>query len=128
MQTEEVSDDDEKHLILCAVILGNVEKVIADSRQRYPSSAEFDTGADDLKNPKWYLVWPTNVSRHILPECVVSYKSLVCLPGMTRLVFRIELYKCHHYLLKFCFSLLSVSAIGRAYTYKVLISGIVCKA
>lgn len=65
----------EKHLILCRVILGNVEKVEVGSQQYYPSKLEFDTGADDLNNPKWYIVWSSNMNRHIIPEFVVSYKS-----------------------------------------------------
>ncbi|XP_062100321.1 probable inactive poly [ADP-ribose] polymerase SRO3 isoform X2 [Humulus lupulus] len=73
MQSE-ADDNGEKHMILCRVILGNVEKVEAGSQQYYPSS-EFDTGADDPKNPKWYVVWSTNISRHILPDCVVSFKT-----------------------------------------------------
>ena len=68
-------DNGEKHVILCRVILGKVEMVNAGSQQCHPSSGEFDTGADDLKNPKWYVVWCTNMNSHILPECVVSFKS-----------------------------------------------------
>ncbi|PON72591.1 Poly(ADP-ribose) polymerase [Trema orientale] len=71
----EADDNGEKHMILCRVILGNVEKAEAGTQQGHPSSSEFDTGADDPKNPRWYVIWPTNMSRHILPECVVSYKS-----------------------------------------------------
>lgn len=80
MQTE-ADDNGEKHLILCRVILGKVEKVEAGSQQCYPSSIEYDTGADDPKNPKWFLIWPTNMSRHILPECVVSFKTSDRLPA-----------------------------------------------
>ena len=78
----------ERHVMLCAVILGKVEKVDAGSQQRYPSSPEFDSGADDPQNPKWYAVWPTNVCSHILPECVVSYNcspgTVICLCFLTR--------------------------------------------
>ncbi|KAI4337542.1 hypothetical protein L6164_015945 [Bauhinia variegata] len=65
----------EKHIILCQVILGKVEKVEKGSRQRGPSGADFDTGADDPKNPKWYVVWSTNMNTRIIPESVVSFKS-----------------------------------------------------
>lgn len=65
----------EKHVLLCRVILGNVEKVEAGSQQNCPSSMDFDTGADEPNNPKWYVVWSSNMSRHIIPECVVSFKS-----------------------------------------------------
>ena len=73
MQSE-ADNNGEKHMILCRVILGNVEKLEAGSQQCYPSSSEFDTGADDPKNPKWHFIWSTNMNRHILPECVVSFK------------------------------------------------------
>lgn len=69
----EADDNGEKHLILCRVILGNVERV--GPQQCHPSSEVFDTGVDDIKNPKWYVVWCTNMNSHILPECVVSFKS-----------------------------------------------------
>ncbi|KAG6425112.1 hypothetical protein SASPL_115536 [Salvia splendens] len=49
----EVDENGEKHVILCRVILGRCEKVEVGSLQSYPSSAEFDTGVDDLdKVPK----------------------------------------------------------------------------
>ncbi|KAH1065477.1 hypothetical protein J1N35_030464 [Gossypium stocksii] len=63
-----------KHLILCRVILGNVEKVEAGSEQYLPSSVDFDTGSDDPKNPKWYVVWSNIANMHILPESVVSFR------------------------------------------------------
>ncbi|XP_060199219.1 inactive poly [ADP-ribose] polymerase RCD1-like [Lycium barbarum] len=64
----------EKHIILCRVILGKSEKVELGSQQLRPSSVDFDTGVDDLTNPRWYVVWCGNMNTHILPECVVSYK------------------------------------------------------
>ncbi|KAJ7965898.1 Poly [ADP-ribose] polymerase [Quillaja saponaria] len=80
MQSE-ADDKGEKHVVLCRVILGNVEKVEAGSQQRYPSSVEFDTGADDPNDPKWLVVWCAIMNRHILPVCVVSYKVSAHLPG-----------------------------------------------
>ncbi|KAI4316062.1 hypothetical protein L6164_024079 [Bauhinia variegata] len=77
----EPDDNGEKHIILCRVILGNIEKVEAGSQQRSPSCADFDTGTDDLENPKWYVVWSANMNRHIIPECVVSFKSSTHLTG-----------------------------------------------
>ncbi|KAM1552135.1 hypothetical protein FF1_044209 [Malus domestica] len=71
----ERDDNGEKYAILCRVILGSVEKVEAGSKQCYPSSVDFDNGADDPKNPKSYVIWSTNMNRHVLPECVVTYKS-----------------------------------------------------
>ncbi|EEF52202.1 conserved hypothetical protein [Ricinus communis] len=70
----EVDENGEKHIVRCRLILGNVEQVKAASQQDRPSSRFFDTGADDTVNPKWYVVWPCNMSRHIIPVCVVSFK------------------------------------------------------
>uniref|UniRef100_A0A6I9S2T4 Probable inactive poly [ADP-ribose] polymerase SRO2 n=1 Tax=Elaeis guineensis var. tenera TaxID=51953 RepID=A0A6I9S2T4_ELAGV len=65
----------ERHIILCRAIMGKSEKVEAGSLQFHPSSEEFDSGVDDLANPKWYIVWSTHMNSHILPEYVVSFKS-----------------------------------------------------
>ncbi|XP_040999214.1 probable inactive poly [ADP-ribose] polymerase SRO3 [Juglans microcarpa x Juglans regia] len=80
----ESDDDGQKHVVLCRVILGSVERVEAGSQQCHPSSLDFDTGADNPKNPKRYVVWCTNMNRHILPECVVSYKSSDHVSGQLR--------------------------------------------
>lgn len=72
----EIDENGEKHVILCRVILGKCEKVEAGSLQSYPSSVEYDTGVDDLNNPRWYTVWHGNMNTHILPECVVSYRPV----------------------------------------------------
>ncbi|KAB5568821.1 hypothetical protein DKX38_002614 [Salix brachista] len=80
----EADDSGEKHIILCRVILGNVEKVVAGSQQYYPSSIDFDTGTDDPKNPKWYVVWPSVMNRHVIPECVVCFKSSINVSGQVR--------------------------------------------
>ncbi|XP_042494233.1 inactive poly [ADP-ribose] polymerase RCD1-like isoform X2 [Macadamia integrifolia] len=65
----------EKHLLMCRVIMGNVEKVQQGANQFYPSSIEFDTGVDDLEKPKWYIVWTSKMNRHILPQFIVSFQS-----------------------------------------------------
>ncbi|XP_059453617.1 probable inactive poly [ADP-ribose] polymerase SRO3 [Corylus avellana] len=80
----ETDDNGQKHMILCRVILGNVEEVQAGSQQCHPSSEDFDTGADDPKNPERYVVWFADMNRNILPECVVSYKSSDNLTGQVR--------------------------------------------
>ncbi|KAH0683848.1 hypothetical protein KY289_021600 [Solanum tuberosum] len=49
----DIDENGEKHIILCQVILGNFEKVELGSKQLFPSSKDFDTGVDDLTNPKW---------------------------------------------------------------------------
>ncbi|KAK6116282.1 hypothetical protein DH2020_049977 [Rehmannia glutinosa] len=48
----EMDENGEKHVILCRVILGKCEKVEAGSKQSYPSSVDYDTGVDDLNNPR----------------------------------------------------------------------------
>ncbi|XAR48458.1 NAD(+) ADP-ribosyltransferase [Bertholletia excelsa] len=80
----EADENGEKHVLLCRVILGRCEKVEAGSRQMYPSSLDFDTGVDDLDNPKLYVVWCANMNSHILPECIVSYKSSNHRTGLVR--------------------------------------------
>lgn len=77
----EADDDGVKHMVLCRVILGKIEKVEAGSQQSHPSSTEFDTGVDDPKCPKRYIIWCSNMNRHILPEYIVSFKSTYQLPG-----------------------------------------------
>ncbi|CAI9757881.1 unnamed protein product [Fraxinus pennsylvanica] len=72
----ETDENGEKHIILCRLILGKCEKVEAGSQQLHPSSAEYDSGVDDLKNPKLYVVWFANMNTHILPECVISYTPI----------------------------------------------------
>uniref|UniRef100_A0A0D6R274 Poly [ADP-ribose] polymerase n=1 Tax=Araucaria cunninghamii TaxID=56994 RepID=A0A0D6R274_ARACU len=70
----DVDENGEQHMVLCQVILGNCEQVMLGSQQYHPSSEEFDTGVDDLKNPKQYIVWSTHMNTHILPLYVVSFK------------------------------------------------------
>ncbi|KAL8255975.1 hypothetical protein R6Q59_031042 [Mikania micrantha] len=72
-----VCDDDEKgtrHMVLCRVILGNVEVVHPGSKQFHPSDRCFDSGVDDLQNPNIYVIWNINMNTHIFPECIVSFK------------------------------------------------------
>ncbi|KAK3231153.1 hypothetical protein Dsin_003034 [Dipteronia sinensis] len=80
----EADQNGEKHIVLCRVILGNVEKVETGSKQSYPTSVDFDSGSDDPKSPNWYIVWSSNMNRHIIPECVVSYKPSGYLQGQLR--------------------------------------------
>lgn len=77
----EVDENGEKHMILCRVILGNSEKVELGSQQFFRSSADYDSGVDDLMNPKLYVVWCGNMNTHILPQCIVSFKPNRHMPG-----------------------------------------------
>lgn len=72
-----INDVDEKvlrHMVLCRVILGNVELIQSGSKQFYPSGPSFDSGVDDLQTPNNYVIWNMNMNTHIFPECVVSFK------------------------------------------------------
>ena len=71
-------DDDEngvRHIMLCRVIMGNVEMVNPGSGQCHPSSVQYDSGVDDLQNPRHLIVWSMNMNTHIFPEYVVSLKT-----------------------------------------------------
>ncbi|KAF3793784.1 Inactive poly ADP-ribose polymerase [Nymphaea thermarum] len=71
------SDVDEKglqHMVLCRVIMGNMEQVPLGSAQFCPSSDNFDSGVDDIRNPRRYVIWGTHMNTHIHPEYVVSFK------------------------------------------------------
>ncbi|KAK9052839.1 hypothetical protein SSX86_029469 [Deinandra increscens subsp. villosa] len=72
-----ICDIDEKEvrcMVLCRVILGNMEQVLPGSRQFYPSDDCFDTGVDNLDNPNHYVVWNMNMNTHIYPEYAISFK------------------------------------------------------
>ncbi|XP_057871443.2 probable inactive poly [ADP-ribose] polymerase SRO2 [Cryptomeria japonica] len=70
----DIDENGEQHMMLCRVILGNMEVVRPGSRQCHPSSEDFDSGIDDLTNPRRYIVWSTDMNTHILPEYVVSFR------------------------------------------------------
>ncbi|KAM7493892.1 hypothetical protein LguiB_028501 [Lonicera macranthoides] len=70
-------DDDEngvRHMVLCRVIMGNMELLNCGSKQSYPSCEDFDSGVDDLQNPSHYIIWNMNMNTNIYPEYVVSFK------------------------------------------------------
>ncbi|KAF0917920.1 hypothetical protein E2562_021638 [Oryza meyeriana var. granulata] len=71
------SDIDENgiiRMILCRVIMGNVEVVFPGSNQCQPTSESFDSGVDDLQKPKHYIIWDANVHKHIYAEYAVIIK------------------------------------------------------
>lgn len=70
--TSEPDENGEKHVLLCRVILGNVAMVKPGT---FPPNVDFDTGVDNIENPTWYVVKWANMNTHILPQCIVSYKS-----------------------------------------------------
>ncbi|XP_043723351.1 probable inactive poly [ADP-ribose] polymerase SRO2 isoform X1 [Telopea speciosissima] len=73
-----------RHVILCRVILGNMEEIHPGSEQFHPSSEEFDSGVDNLSAPKRYIIWSTHMNSHILPEYVISFRAPPCLKGFQR--------------------------------------------
>lgn len=70
----DVDENGVRHMVLCRVILGNMEIVHHGSKQFHPSSESFDSGVDDPENPRHYVVWSMNINTHIYPEFVVSFK------------------------------------------------------
>lgn len=70
----DVDENGVRHMVLCRVIMGNMEVVQPGSKQFHPSSENFDSGVDDLQNPRHYVVWSMNINTHIFPEYVVSFK------------------------------------------------------
>ncbi|XP_047327963.1 inactive poly [ADP-ribose] polymerase RCD1-like isoform X2 [Impatiens glandulifera] len=63
-----------RHMVFCRVIMGNMEVLHLESEQFHPSSDEYDTGVDNLLNPRLYMIWNMNKNTHIFPEYVVSFK------------------------------------------------------
>ncbi|KAJ8773891.1 hypothetical protein K2173_009322 [Erythroxylum novogranatense] len=63
-----------RHIVLCRVILGNMEILHPGTRQYQPSCEDFDSGVDNLQNPRHYIVWNMNMNTCIYPEFVVSFK------------------------------------------------------
>lgn len=59
-------------MVFCRVIMGNME--VFSPGQFHPSCEDFDSGVDDLENPKQYIVWNMNMNTHVYPEFVVSFK------------------------------------------------------
>jgi hypothetical protein len=61
-------------MMLCRVIMGNVEVVLPGSKQFQPSNESFDGGVDDLQNPKHYIIWDANLHKRIYAEYAVIVK------------------------------------------------------
>ncbi|KAL8141963.1 hypothetical protein V2J09_014995 [Rumex salicifolius] len=69
-----------RHVLLCKVLLGNMELILPGSDQTHPSSDRFDSGVDSIVTPKRYIVWSTNMNTHILPEFVISFRAAIDSP------------------------------------------------
>ncbi|XP_050250407.1 probable inactive poly [ADP-ribose] polymerase SRO2 [Quercus robur] len=72
--SSDVDEDGLKHILLCRVIMGNMEVVCPGSNQFHPSSQNFDSGVDNLLAPRRYIVWSANMNSHIFPTFVISFK------------------------------------------------------
>ncbi|XP_027362199.1 probable inactive poly [ADP-ribose] polymerase SRO1 isoform X3 [Abrus precatorius] len=72
----DVDENGVQHLVLCRVIMGNMEILRPGTDQSHPSSCEYDNGVDDIQCPRYYVVWNMNMNTHIYPEFVVSFKVL----------------------------------------------------
>lgn len=73
-----VDKDGLRHMLLCRVILGNMEVVSPGSKQFHPSSKEFDSGVDNLSDPRKYIVWSAFMNSHIFPNYIISFRA----PGL----------------------------------------------
>ncbi|XP_027362196.1 inactive poly [ADP-ribose] polymerase RCD1-like isoform X2 [Abrus precatorius] len=70
----DVDENGVRHLILCRVIMGNMEILCPGTGQSHPSSCEYDNGVNDIQCPRYYVVWNMNMNTHIYPEFIVSFK------------------------------------------------------
>jgi hypothetical protein len=52
-------------MLLCRVILGNMEAIKLGSQESFPSSKMYDSGVDDCLNPKCYMMGLPQLSTHI---------------------------------------------------------------
>lgn len=89
------SDVDENgviHMMLCRVIMGNVELIHPGSQQFEPSGENFDSGVDNLQKPKHYIIWDMNRNTHIYPEYVVTIKVPSRPKGFCKLYFFIDFW------------------------------------
>ncbi|KAM7260246.1 hypothetical protein ACFE04_015987 [Oxalis oulophora] len=70
----DIDENGVRHMVFCRIIMGNMELLSSSRKQFHPSSKDYDSGVDNLENPKHYLVWSMNSNTHIYPEYVVSFK------------------------------------------------------
>lgn len=70
----QADENGEAHIVLCRVLIGRPETIPAGSSQFHPSSDDYDSAVDNMQNPRWYVVWSTDMNTRILPEYIVSFK------------------------------------------------------
>ncbi|XP_037473942.1 probable inactive poly [ADP-ribose] polymerase SRO1 [Triticum dicoccoides] len=67
-------ENGEAHIVLCRVLMGWPEAIPAGSSKLHPNSDNYDSAADNMQNPQWYVIWGKDMNMRILPEYVVSFK------------------------------------------------------
>ncbi|KAJ0259756.1 inactive poly [Hirschfeldia incana] len=72
----DVDENGVRHMVLCRVIMGNMEPLRGDRAQFLAGGDEYDNGVDNVSSPKHYVVWNMNMNTHVCPEFVVSFKLL----------------------------------------------------
>ncbi|ESQ33589.1 hypothetical protein EUTSA_v10007192mg [Eutrema salsugineum] len=73
----DIDENGVRYMVLCRVIMGNMELLRGDKAQFFSGGEEYDNGVDDVENPKNYIVWNINMNTHIFPEFVVRFKLSV---------------------------------------------------
>ncbi|CAN8303654.1 unnamed protein product [Cochlearia groenlandica] len=73
----DIDENGVRYMILCRVIMGNMELLQGVKAQFFSGGEEYDNGVDDVENPKNYIVWNINMNTHIFPEYVVRFKMSV---------------------------------------------------
>ncbi|XP_055806863.1 probable inactive poly [ADP-ribose] polymerase SRO2 [Solanum dulcamara] len=87
-----VEDEDGlRHILLCRVILGNTEVIEASSKQFQPTSPHFDSGVDNYLAPKTYIIWPSYMNSHILPNFLLTFRSPTLLSGASSKIKKVPL-------------------------------------
>ncbi|XP_058775539.1 inactive poly [ADP-ribose] polymerase RCD1 [Vicia villosa] len=71
----DVDENGVRHMVLCRVIMGNMEPLHRGNNKIRPSGFKYDNGVDDIQHPKYFVVWNMNMKTHIYPEFVVSFKA-----------------------------------------------------
>lgn len=75
MESSAADENGLTHILLCRVILGKMEMIPAGSRQFQPSSTEFDSGVDNIVEPRRFTVWNAFMNSHIFPNYIISIQA-----------------------------------------------------
>ncbi|XP_019427716.1 PREDICTED: LOW QUALITY PROTEIN: probable inactive poly [ADP-ribose] polymerase SRO2 [Lupinus angustifolius] len=63
-----------RHVLLCKVILGNVEVVPVGSIQSQFNSNQYDTSVNDISDMRRHIIWTSFMNSHIYPNYILSFK------------------------------------------------------